>query len=635
MFAIVAMLLCGCGGGQEDASGPSDKPEPSGPPAIMECIPAGATFYVSKSLSKTFDNAETFMLDVGVSQMTGFGVSRPGDGRKRDSAMMMRVKGMLRLGEGFDPDGAAAAVFVSPQSAGIDVGKLLEAARTRAEADGGAGRYGIDYGREVRLGELQAYVLCGKLENMFVGREATKQGGVTVLAIGPSVEAYAAQKGPYVIYCRSRAGLNAILNAKKTVADELSSDEIAMVNDSDITAHFDIESFRPIVSEFMDIAAGYPAEDLDEPLATVVGLLVKMAGAFIGQLDAATIGVTLGVEGVNIDSICTAKPGSAAAKVFQAESDNVGGVNAINAVPSLPYVAVMGVEGWYDNPAFREAIMEMSKSMMGPDAVYKMDEKTKARMLELIDQIVGTVTGVQVVLGGAPVGKGAVGMSEVVRCKDSAGLRRVLPEAVELTNGVLAGMEMPAGSPKIAITYAKDAEMVNGLSVDVMEIALSGLPQGDTEQLPAMLKKFLGEDKIRILVAAPDAKTLVVTAGGSIDGLKEALKVADGTGPIPSDPGVKTAMRSLPDNPSAVALFNVRNLTNVIRDVMEAFEASPKTVAIVPSIDCKTPIAFGMQAKGATLHTALHAPKPLIKDVLQAIMVSIARAEQIEIKPSK
>jgi hypothetical protein len=601
------MLLCGCGG-QEDASAPSGAREPSGPPAILECVPAGSTFYVSKSLSEDLGQIEKFLIDVGLGDTLEFAPGHPGYGLPRDGSMIARLKGMLRLGEGFDPSGASAAVFVNPKAAGIDFRKLLDAARTRAEADGGAGRYGIDYGREVRLKDLQAYVLCGKLEKMFVGREATKQGGVTVLGGSSPVEAYVAQKGPYVIYCRSRAGLNAILNAKRTVADELSSDEIAIINDSDITIHFAIESFRPIVSEFMDIAAGFAEEDLDEPLATVAGLLVKMARGFVGQFDSATVGVKLGPDGLNIDSICTAKPGSLAARVFQAESKNAGGVKLLDSLPSLPYVAAIGIEGWLDNPDLGKSLGDIAKDVFGVESAGS-DEST--------------ASSVQMVLGAAPEGNGVLCAAWVDKGPGAKKRSATAPADAALTNKILAGLKMPPEWPRLSMIYSKGVESIGVLPIDSATFVISNVREGDKKDITFLTNQVMGPSGLSFLTVTPNDKTRVTTFGGSTAGLRAALKVADGTGPIPSDRQVIQAMGHLPENPSIVAILSPSNLMDVIRRGMRALDARAESVVRVPVIQSKAPIAFGLQAKGATIRTALHAPKPLIKDIVRAIEMTI------------
>jgi len=207
----------------------------------------------------------------------------------------------------------------------------------------------------------------------------------------------------------------------------------------------------------------------------------------------------------------------------------------------------------------------------------------------------------------------------------------MFPEGVEMSNKMLAGLEMPQGAPKLVMTYASDAEKIGDLSVDAMTISMSIEPAEDGAPLPALveilgggspelLKMVLGEEKVRMLIAAPDAKTLVMTLGGSVEGLGEAIRVAGGKGPIPADPGTAMVMRSLPKAPSMVALFNMGNLIDVIRTGMTAAGAPPEAIKDLPAIKCKTPIAFGLKAKGATLHTSLHVPMPVIKETVAAIL---------------
>lgn len=604
VFVSAAMLLSGCGSGESGDVGSSG---PAGPPAILDCIPAGSSFCVTKSLSGSIDSAEIFLTDIGLGPMLGIGVSRPEDGKQRHSVLMAQFKKEMNLGSGLDGEGAAAAVMVNPKTAGPDFVKQIEA---------------------TRMQELFALVLPGTLEKMFANEKIGKEGRLTTIG-GRFSTTYAAQKGPFVIHSPFKRAVNAILDSDKSVAGELSVDQIAMISGGELTAHLNIGSCRPLIDELVEGLAGNPpantAVRLNEAAAPAPSMYVKMAQGLIGQIDSATIGVKLGPDGLNIDSICTARPGSVAEKVFEAESEREPGSNPLDSLPSQPYVAAFGIDGWLDNPDLYDAMTEACLAMMGPDSLCKTDEKTLARLGELCRQFKGEVTGVQVVVGGAPVGKGAVGLSYVMKCRDSAKCRAVVSESVEIADKMLSGMEMPPGTPKIAMNYAANAENIGNLSIDAMEITLSGMPAGDAEDLPRLMKKLLGEEKIRLLTAAPDANTLVMNLGGSVDGLIRVLKVAGGTGPIPSDPETKLAMRSLPGKPSVVALFNVHNLTSVTRDVIEAFGAGSKTVNTVPNIECKTPVAFGLKARGATIRTTVHAPKPLIEELVQAILVAMAR----------
>ncbi|MCP4377287.1 MAG: hypothetical protein GY794_14060, partial [bacterium] len=295
---------------------------------------------------------------------------------------------------------------------------------------------------------------------------------------------------------------------------------------------------------------------------------------------------------------------------------------------SLPYVAAMGMNGWLDNPTLYGALTDMSMAMMGPDSIYKMDEKDKARMLEWNKEMAGMVTGMQMVIGGAPKGKGMGSLSYVIKCKDSAKYRAMLPKGIEMSNKMIGSEEATPGVPKMSMTYTKDAAKEGKLSVDAINVVMKDVSDDETGQVSAIFKMALGEDNIRVLIATPDAKTMVVTIGGSIDAMKETIKVASGTGPIPTAPGTALALRHLPKNSSIIMLLNAGNLMDVIRAGMETAGQQPEVVGMAPTIKCKTPIAFGMKAKGSTLHTGLFVSKPLIKDIFLAVMKTIARKQQ-------
>jgi len=618
VLVSAALLMGGCGNGEGeptptpgDGDGNGKKPPA---PAIMECIPAGSSYIVTNSIAKTIDTAEMFLIDIGVGEMLGIGVSRPGDGRGPRSVLLDMIKQQLKLGKGFDPKGGAAFVVLDPRTVGIDLVKLLDESSRPGRSPSAS-----------KAEDMSAVIAPGTLETIFANAKPTNGGALTVIK-PHGKELWAAQKGAYVVISPSGTAVKAILDAKKTAAAELSADEIALINGSELTMHFNVKPYRSVAGKLLDELKKNLEKEVDKPTAAGLGVYLMMARELIGQVDATTLGVKLGQNGVNIDSITTAAAGSVAAKVFAAESATPGGAKVLDSLPSLPYVMAMGSNGWMNNPALHDAMMDLSKAMMGPgpDALYKVDEKTKARMIELQNEMAGMITGVQLVVGGAPKGKGMVNLAYVIRCKDSAKYRGIFPESIELTNKMLAGMEMPPDAPKVSMTYTKDAEKVDGVSVDSMNILLSKVPGDDKNELPNVLKMVLGEETIRIRIATPDAKTMVMTIGGSTEAMSQTLKVCAGKGPIPAMPSTAAVMRNLPENPSMVALFNMGNLLDVIRTGMKAAGAPPEIAKMIPPFKCRTPIAFGARTKGATLQTGLYLSKPMIKESVQVVMAAVA-----------
>ena len=64
----------------------------------------------------------------------------------------------------------------------------------------------------------------------------------------------------------------------------------------------------------------------------------------------------------------------------------------------------------------------------------------------------------------------------------------------------------------------------------------------------AQVKAILGEDKIRIFLAAVDKTTVVSTIGGGKPFLADAIKRAKEGGSILADPGTIQALKYMPKN---------------------------------------------------------------------------------------
>ena len=624
----LTFLLAGCGSESEpppDAPGGAAKGAPGVKPgSILAQIPAGASYFMTGSVDKTIGSAEMFLIDIGVGEMLKIGVSRPGDGRGPRSELLDMIKKELKLGEGFDPKGGAAFVVLDPKTVGVDLVKLMDLSQTKSADPAGPPP-------TVKEEDMIAVIAPGTVETLFVEAKPTKEGELTVITPNKK-KIYAAQKGMYAVISPSKTAVKAIIDAKKTAASELSKDELAMVNGSDLAMHVNVAPYRPAIKKLLDGFKEGLSKQFDPATAMGLNVYLMMGEALVEQLDAMTLGVKMGQNGLNIDSICTAKSGSTMAKVFAAESDSTGGAKVLDSLPSLPYVVAMGIDGWMDNAVMLAASKDLSLSMMGPDSPYKLDKKDLAAMEAMQAKVAGLVTGAQMSIGAAPAGKGMVSLAYVIHCKDSAKYRAIFPESITLTNKMMSAAQTQPNAPKISMTYAKDAEKVGDLSVDAVTISVAGVPGAKPDELTAIFKMIFGEETIRMLIATPDDKTLVMTLGGTTETLKETLKVAANKGPIPAMSGTTQAMRNLPKNSSIVMLFNTANLMDVIRTGMKTAGAPPEASKEIPTLKCKIPIAFGAKAKGATLHTGFYAAKPLIKEAVQAVMAVVGRARQRAMK---
>jgi hypothetical protein len=137
------------------------------------------------------------------------------------------------------------------------------------------------------------------------------------------------------------------------------------------------------------------------------------------------------------------------------------------------------------------------------------------------------------------------------------------------------------------------------------------------------MTKVLGEDTIRFLIAAADKNTVVITFAGSTAMTAKAIATAAGKGPIPTAKGTSAAMEALPKDPNALVFINLANLLDVIRTGMAATIDDPEQrqqmTAMIPQLQCKTPIAIGLKAQKNTAHSVMFIPTALVKEIVPKI----------------
>ena len=248
LLLSLALILAGCGSQDEappDKQVGKEQPTPGvKPAAILSVIPAGASYVVTGSVQDAVSATEMFLVDIGVGQMMNIGVSRPGDGREPKSDLMDMIRKELKLGEGFNPKEGAAFVMLDPQTVGVDLVKLMDLSQTKSAEPAGPPPASDPE-------DMVAVIAPGTVETLYVNANPTKEGELTVIKPNRK-KIYAAQKGAYAIISPRKTSIKAILAAKKNAASELSSDELAMVNSSDIAMHVNVVPYRPVLKKLMD-----------------------------------------------------------------------------------------------------------------------------------------------------------------------------------------------------------------------------------------------------------------------------------------------------------------------------------------------------------------------------------------------
>jgi hypothetical protein len=282
------------------------------------------------------------------------------------------------------------------------------------------------------------------------------------------------------------------------------------------------------------------------------------------------------------------------------------------------------------DPQTAKIATDVVDGLLKSEALQGLPEEEKTRCRGLIQGMSDQVQGMQMVVGGAPTGSGLFGVSFVIHCKDAAKVKALLGEEAKLAQAMIRhfGGDEPK-LQKLLVRYIEGVETVGSVTADAIEVQH---PDLDTmkEDDRAKMKKVLGEDKVRFLIAAADNQTVVVTFGGSRPFLAEALKAAAGKGTIGTSPGDLAAMKHLPAKANGVMLLNGGNIYDLI--VAGIKTMAPETELPPFKVTCKTPIAMGSGTAGRSAHVVFYVPTDLVKE-LAGVFMMLGAARQAPVAP--
>ena len=563
------------------------------PQAVIQHIPAGALGYVVvNNVQSATDKIDQFLSDIGASMLVFTGPA---------SGVLEMIQGAVGLGEGFNPNGGFAAVLLDPKPFGIDLVQSFQ---------GG--------GAEKVKPPVVLLIPGTDVKGIFPKAETKPAGKYATFTLGGE-PAYAMAAGSYVLLSPEARYLDAVLQSSKKAGDELPKEHAAGMVRSDFAVHINMKLAGPIINQqFEQLTAMAPVVGPPEMLKQAMAFYRDM----ISQVSAVTMTGRIAETGAVLEAWLSFGPETSLGQAISTYKPPAEG-NLLNRLPNLPYVLAGGGAG----PQATDESLKLQADMLDVylKAIHLPDE-TKARIKQNALAFHKEVRAMQFVIGGAPEGTGAFGVSCVIQCKNSAAVRKLLADAVPLGEQLIgAALPMPPVGgpegmppPRLTLSYQESAETIGGAPVDVIAVQVPMFPPPGTEEAAGLIP-FLGEDALRVRVAAPDAHTVVVTLGGAAGFLNEAIiQATKGTGNILLSKDAAEAMAHMPKNRAGLVLLNAGNLFTVIDKAMQAMGPG----AMIPfRINTTTPIALGVGIAGSTEHMVLYVPKNLIKEVVGLVMM--------------
>lgn len=578
--------------------------EPPKVEPVLSRIPAGTMgFVVVNNVRATAGRVDKLLADLGLDQM----LRNPQDPNQKIPVLQM-LMGMTKVGEGFNPDGGLAVAMLDPKAYDIDLLELIK----RKQAGGGEAADKPD----PKL-PFVIYVAGKGVQEVFGAYPLKAEGKYTqvTLPMGPMV---AGTVGGYVLLSPNAKALDAVMAADKQAAADMPAEQVRALARADLGYYVNMKLTGPLAMGLMKQMAEQAGTA--GPMAPVMRMYAGMYGTLIEQLDAVTVAARFVETGFVFEELVSFRAGTPLGKAIAAAKPAQEASLAL--LPDLKYVLAVASAGQAES-AETDLNLQMLDKLLASDFLKSLPEAEKARLKKVSEGLHKQVTDMQMVAGGPAEGVGLFGVSVVLKCHDAAAVKGLLGEAAALAEGMVRhfGAE-DEDAQKVTVRYIKGVETVGPVTADAIVVEhpdMNTMSDKDREEM----KKVLGEDKVRFLIAAPDGKTVVMTFGGSRDFLLAALKAARGGGTIGTAAEDRQALQHLPKQRTAVVLLNAGNLYDLIVAGMQ--KMAPDEEAPPFKISCKIPIAIGVGTAGKSAHVVFYLPKQLVKELAGVVMMFVGQ----------
>ncbi|MFW5731924.1 MAG: hypothetical protein ACOCZU_01830 [Planctomycetota bacterium] len=575
---------------------------------VLSEIPSGVMgFAVINDLKTTSTKVDTFIRQIGLGQMANQAMP--------DGVLKMIVK-EARLGDGFTGEGDVAIAMLNPKDVGMDFSKLVEERMNTMMGDGGQ-----QPPKEVQL-PFVVWLPGKSIESVFPKKDynPTKKGAFTELSL-PTGKMLAMEKGKYVILSPNAEALTVVKKSKLGVLKDLRNDHALEILRTEIGIHMDMKVAGPILNDIIktfekfiqkqkEAGGGGMGMMMMGPMA-MMDKIMPTYRDLLEQVSAVTVTGKFVPTGVVVRELATYKTNSEFGRMIAAYKPT--DKDLLGKLPDHNWVLA---GGGHNLPGIKKAVslyLDMMDSALEMSPVGGLGQY-RAKFSKLTEDMTKEIDTLQFVIGGAAQGNGMFGMTCVMEgdsAKKITGVMKSGTELIdELINKKFGQMDPSTAMPKIS--YVEDNAEIDAGKLDVIDITHPELA-GMSEQERGMMKKVLGEDRIRFYVAQADKNTAVVTMGGSTQQMAVSLKSAKaGTGSIMNSRWMTVPKQYLPKKPAMIMVFNGSNLFDLIISGMT--KVAPEAELPAGRISCRTPVAMGIALEDDTAKSVIYVPTKLVKD---------------------
>lgn len=642
MFTMLAAAFCvSAAFAQTPAtdSAPTSAPAPRVPSRpITTAIPADcAGFIAAENLEKLMDNLLEFVSATDMGDMLQ-GAAPTG--------LMPMLTAQLGLGEGFDPKGGFAMVVVNLEKYGFN-------------AD------------DAELGKLSempfVLLIAGRnVEEVFAGSTIDEEDSSLDLPRMGNV--FFKQVGDYVALSQNKKALDLVGDKMPSIDKVMTASQKKLMAANDMTFFINCKTVMPYLLK----AASDQAVKMDDAQRKEILDSARQSE----QLEGLTMGLDLGNKGMSFTVSMEYKEGSEQA--LKAAAMAKKGQAKLNQLPGGKYFLALSSAG-LQKTLTGENNKIISQIM---DALGNADGEFSGEFQEKLTKVLTTVEeqvkGMQLYVGRND--KGALAVSACIDCENADKLLAVVPEKMDVFREVLTVMTEKGKMKKIAEAAADAAEktgqdvpaekldevekiknvevtvtpkvaVVEGVTLDALTLDISKCEMTEDERKNVL--EIFGDEQIRALYGKTSDSQVIVTFGGGVEFVADAIKAARTGGKLAQAPEVAAVLKNVPQNANTVMLVNMKNIFDAINEIKEKCKpAKPATKPStnpadadeeeededIPGVDdftfeCAAPILIYDYCEGNVENVRVDVPMPLFNDIIRMVMFQMTKAA-MEGKPS-
>lgn len=573
--------------------------------SVLSRIPAGTIgFFATKNVADLSGKIDQLMSDIGLAGMV------PPD-------LIGMLKMQAGIGEGFNDDAGFAIAFLNPELLGVSFEEMMDGAMDEPPI---------------------AMIMPGtNAAAMFPNFALRTEGDMQIASMNGYDTAFVKTVGDYTFVSPTAEALQNATEAKALMAgmDEASKKfHGEVIEMTDAVVWIDAQAMQPAIdAAFEKIAEEIASEMGSNPMmaqqAEMFNAVLPVYRDMLRQVDALSMGIRMTQPGVSLEVYAGLLPDSLMGRVLTGLTPK--GAARLDALPDTNWVLALGFASHELPEDLQNECNAFTKEMMG--AMLKsmgqggLPEEQLDAVMANIEALNKQIGPGQISFGGGPEGAGVFGMAMVFESEEPEALVQVFADM--LKSQMDLGMSMlPAGmgdQPNITMEYMENVGTLDGATVHALQMNISG-PEGEPmpPEAEQMMTAVFGEPQLRYYMTAVDGKA-VVTYGGGMTMLEQAVKAARTGGPIGNDPDVMGALKPLPANPMIVGVFSPSNLLTAVQ-VGANTVAGPSGAMMLGTLaamqlETKTPVSFGAAVRGSGVRKTLWIPTPMVGEIVQKAMM--------------